>query len=68
MRISIQLLCFMTLSIVLFLFKTHSVSGTGFCLRLQVERTQLDPIDRAGPYLREFKAKWRGERNPSLPE
>jgi hypothetical protein len=30
----------------------HSVSETGFCLRLQVKPTQLGPIDRAGPYLR----------------
>jgi hypothetical protein len=42
------LLCFWTLSIVLFLFK-HNVSETGFCLRLQVEPTQLDQIDRTSP-------------------
>jgi hypothetical protein len=48
----IQLLCFWALSIVLFLFKTHSVSETGFCLRPQVEATQLGPIDIATPYLR----------------
>jgi hypothetical protein len=29
----------------------HNVSETGFCLRLQVKPTQLDPIDRANPYL-----------------
>jgi hypothetical protein len=34
------------------LFKTHNVSETGFCLRLQVESTQLGPIDRASPSLR----------------
>jgi hypothetical protein len=28
------------------------VSETGFCLRLQVQRTQLGPIDSVGPYLR----------------
>jgi hypothetical protein len=38
----VQMLCFWTLSI---------VSETGFCLRLQVEPTQLGPIDRASPYL-----------------
>jgi hypothetical protein len=43
----IQLLCLETLSIVLFLFKTNNVPESGFCLRLQV-----DPIDKAGPYLR----------------
>jgi hypothetical protein len=30
----------------------YNVSETGFCLRLQVEPTQLGPIDRASPYLR----------------
>jgi hypothetical protein len=30
----------------------HNVSETGFSLRLQVEPTQLGPIDRASPYLR----------------
>jgi hypothetical protein len=30
----------------------HKVSETGFCLRLQVERTQLGPTDRASPRLR----------------
>jgi hypothetical protein len=48
----IKLLCFWILSIVLFLFKTRNVSETGFCLRLQVEPTQLGPIDRASPCLR----------------
>jgi hypothetical protein len=38
--------------IVLFLFETFNVSQTEFCLRLQVERTRLGPIDRASPYLR----------------
>jgi hypothetical protein len=38
-----QLLCFFTLPIILFLFKTHNVSKTGFCLRLQVEPSQLGP-------------------------
>jgi hypothetical protein len=40
-----------TLSTMLFLLKAQSVSGTGFCLRLQVEPTQLGPIDRASPCL-----------------
>jgi hypothetical protein len=31
-----------------------NVSETGFCLRPQVKPTQLDPIDRASPYLRTF--------------
>jgi hypothetical protein len=31
----------------MFLFKTHSVSETGYCLRLQVEYTQLRPVDTA---------------------
>jgi hypothetical protein len=35
-----------------FLFKTHNVAETGFCLRLQVRPTQLGPIDRASPCLR----------------
>jgi hypothetical protein len=33
-------------------FKKHNVSETGFCFRPQVKPTQLDPIDRASPYLR----------------
>jgi hypothetical protein len=32
--------------------KKHNVSGTGICPRLQVKPTQLNPIDRASPYLR----------------
>jgi hypothetical protein len=47
-----HLLCFWTLSIALFLFKTHNVSETGFCLRLQAEPTQLGTIDRAPIELR----------------
>jgi hypothetical protein len=43
--------CFWILSIILFLFKANNVSETGFCLRLQVERTHLGPIDTANPYL-----------------
>jgi hypothetical protein len=35
--ILMQLLCFSTLFIILFLFKTHNVSETGFCLPLQVK-------------------------------
>jgi hypothetical protein len=47
----VRLLCFWTLSVVLFLFKTHNVSETGFCLRPLVEPTHLTPTDRARPYL-----------------
>jgi hypothetical protein len=60
--------CFWTLSIALLLFKTH-VSETGFCLRLQVELTQLGLIDIASPYLRapdsesEFLYDWRFNAN-----
>jgi hypothetical protein len=41
-------------------FKKHNVSETGFCLRPQVKPIQLDPIDRASPYLRNvvFFKKW----------
>jgi hypothetical protein len=42
-----QLLCLWTLSIVVFLLKTHNVSETGFYLRLQVKHTQFgSPEDR----------------------
>jgi hypothetical protein len=51
----IQILCFWTVSIILFLPKTPScfhlknnVSEPAFCLHLQVKPTQLDPIDTAG--------------------
>jgi hypothetical protein len=38
--------CFWTISIVLFLFKTtHDISETGFCPHLQVEPTQVGPLD-----------------------
>jgi hypothetical protein len=61
----VKILCFWTLSIVLFYLKhrpvyisKHNVSETGFCLRLHVKSTQLGPIDRASPYqvtwLKEF--------------
>jgi hypothetical protein len=33
-------------------FKTHHVSETGFCLRVQVKPTQLGPIDIVSPCLR----------------
>jgi hypothetical protein len=46
----LQILCFLTLSIVLFLIETHNVSETELCLRLQVKPTQLGPIDRDSPY------------------
>jgi hypothetical protein len=54
----VQILCFWTLSIVLFLSKNRlvyfskHVSETGFCVRLQVKPTQLGPTDSANPYLR----------------
>jgi hypothetical protein len=35
--------CFWTLSIAPFLFKTHNILDTGFCLRLAVELTQMGP-------------------------
>jgi hypothetical protein len=34
----------------------HKVSETGICLRLQEKTTQLGPIDRASPYLRQVRA------------
>jgi hypothetical protein len=54
-----------TLSIVLFLCRTHNVSETGFCLRLQVEPIQLGLIDRANPYLGTWVSfTWRRRQNP----
>jgi hypothetical protein len=49
---NIRMFCFWTLSIALLLFETRNVSETGFCLRLQVELTQLGLIDIASSYLR----------------
>jgi hypothetical protein len=50
--IFVQIFCFWTISIVLFLFTTpfcsyskHNVSENVFCLSLQVKLTQLGPID-----------------------
>jgi hypothetical protein len=43
---------FVLLDILLFLFKAQNDSETGFCLHLQVERTQFGPIVRASPYFR----------------
>jgi hypothetical protein len=43
----IQLLCFWTLSVILFSFHTRNVSESEFSLRLQVEPTQLGQIARA---------------------
>jgi hypothetical protein len=40
-----------TLFIILFLFKTHNILETGFCLLLQVDPSQLGPINRASTYL-----------------
>jgi hypothetical protein len=48
-----------------FYLKTHNISETGFCLRLQVKPTQLGLIDRASPYLQRWRLalsiapKWR---------
>jgi hypothetical protein len=42
----------MFLHIIHRLYLKHNVSETGFCLRRQVEHTQLGPIDRARPHLR----------------
>jgi hypothetical protein len=53
--ILIQLLCFWTLSVVLFLLKTHNISETGFSLCLQMELTQLGPIDSV--------KSWSGNRD-----
>jgi hypothetical protein len=57
-EIYVQILCFWTLSIVLSLSKNNvlfifqnNMLETGFCLCLQVEPSQLGPIDRATPYL-----------------
>jgi hypothetical protein len=49
-RSKTQVLCFWTLSIILFLFKSN-ISETGFCPHLQVKPTQLGPFDRASPCL-----------------
>jgi hypothetical protein len=49
--------CFWTLSVVLFLFKTHNVSETAFCLRLQVEPTHFGPIDRVTLRVPALKSK-----------
>jgi hypothetical protein len=57
--ILIRLLWFWTLSIVVFLFKTYSISNTKFCLRLQVENAQLGTYDRANPYLRPQLGRFR---------
>jgi hypothetical protein len=35
-----------------FIYLKRNFSETAFCLRLQVEPTQLSPVDRASPYLR----------------
>jgi hypothetical protein len=32
-------------------FSKHSISETGFCLRLQMGHTQLGPLHRVSPYL-----------------
>jgi hypothetical protein len=47
-------------------FSKHNVSETGFCLRLQVNPTQMSPIDRASPYVRPnwVGFTWRRKQNP----
>jgi hypothetical protein len=63
---------FWTLSIILFIFKAHNFSETGFSLHLQVEPIQLGPINRTRPSrlnsgvlaLSIFRLK--GERESSL--
>jgi hypothetical protein len=37
-----------------FLFKMYNISETGFFLHLQVEPTQLGPINRVSPYLKTY--------------
>jgi hypothetical protein len=49
------------LSITQFLFKTHDTSETGFCLHLQVEPTQFDPIVRASPHIQTSAPKWKSK-------
>ncbi|PNE09491.1 hypothetical protein B7P43_G00012 [Cryptotermes secundus] len=44
--IVIQLLCFWTLTIVLFLHETNNILETGFCPHLWVEPTQLKNVLR----------------------
>jgi hypothetical protein len=48
--------------------KNHNVSETGFCLHPQVKPTQLDPIDRASPYLRTPMAVIQGVHKISTPQ
>jgi hypothetical protein len=60
-HILIQLLCLWTLSIVLFLFKTQNVLETGFYIRLQVEPTQLGPMDRASLEIGTSSINWNGK-------
>jgi hypothetical protein len=43
-------------------FSKHNFSETGFCLRLQVETTQLGPIDRASVYT----PSWCWHRCPEI--
>jgi hypothetical protein len=50
-RLSSRTMIYWTLSIVLYFIK-HDVSETGFCLRLQVDPTQMGPIERASLRLR----------------
>jgi hypothetical protein len=47
----LQILCFWTLPIVLFLLKQTTFRRLWFCLRLHVEPTQLGSVDKARPYL-----------------
>jgi hypothetical protein len=38
------LLCFWTLSIVMFFYLKHNFSKTGYCLRLQVDRDRMQSL------------------------
>jgi hypothetical protein len=49
-------------------FKKHNVSETGFCLHPQVKPTQLDPIDRASPYLQTPMSVTQGVHKISTPQ
>jgi hypothetical protein len=59
------LLCLYIIHRLVFTNKTHSVSETGFCFRLQMAPTQLGPIDRASPYLRRSATTQEREYKPS---
>jgi hypothetical protein len=60
----LQILCFWSIPISYSSLKDN-VSETGFCFPLSVEPTQLDPIDRASPYLRTTASTQDGLCTPS---